>query len=62
MSCAARPWACRSRRASRYPDAAFLRVDRAVAIAADGTAQLLALGDAWEGELAEWRDATHPAG
>ena len=38
--------------ASRYPDAAFLRVDRAVAIAADGTAQLLALGDAWEGELA----------
>ncbi len=43
---------------SRYPDAAFLRVDRAVAIAADGTVQLLALGDAWEGELAEWRDAT----
>jgi len=45
-------------RASRYPDAAFLRVDRAVAIEPDGTAQLLALGDAWEGELAEWRDAT----
>jgi para-aminobenzoate synthetase component I len=43
---------------SPYPDAAFLRVDRAVAIGADGTAQLLALGDAWEGELAEWRDAT----
>jgi para-aminobenzoate synthetase component 1 len=43
---------------SRYPDAAFLRVDRAVAIAADGTAQLLALGDAWEGELLAWRDAT----
>jgi anthranilate synthase component 1 len=41
---------------SRYPDAAFLRVDRAVAIEADGTAELLALGDAWVGELAEWRD------
>jgi anthranilate synthase component 1 len=45
-------------RRSRYPDAAFLRVDRAVAIAADGAAQLLALGDAWDGELAAWRDAT----
>jgi anthranilate synthase component 1 len=45
-------------RVSRYPDAAFLRVDRAVAIAPDGTAQLLALGDAWEGELAAWREAT----
>ncbi|HEX7833928.1 MAG TPA: anthranilate synthase component I family protein, partial [Pseudolysinimonas sp.] len=45
-------------RASRYPDAAFLRVDRAVAIEPDGSAQLLALGDAWEGELATWRDAT----
>ncbi len=43
-------------RMSRYPDAAFLRVDRAVAIEADGRAQLLAFGDAWEGELAEWRD------
>jgi anthranilate synthase component 1 len=45
------PWA------SRYPDAAFLRVDRAVAIDPDGTAQLLALGAAWEGDLLEWRDA-----
>ncbi|HEX7835229.1 MAG TPA: aminodeoxychorismate synthase component I, partial [Pseudolysinimonas sp.] len=45
-------------RASRYPDAAFLRVDRAVAIEPDGSAQLLALGDAWEGELAEWRETT----
>lgn len=43
---------------SRYPDAAFLRVDRALAIAADGTAQLLALGTEWEGELADWRDET----
>jgi len=45
-------------RTSRYPDAAFLRVDRAVAIEADGSAQLLALGDAWDGELGEWRDDT----
>lgn len=43
-------------RASRYPDAAFLRVDRAVAIEPDGTAQLLAIGQRWEGELAVWRD------
>jgi anthranilate synthase component 1 len=43
-------------RTSRYPDAAFLRVDRAVAIEPDGTAQLLALGDAWDGELAAWRE------
>jgi anthranilate synthase component 1 len=46
-------------RISRYPDAAFLRVDRAIAVEADGTAQLLALGDSWEGELLAWRkDAT----
>ncbi|MEO8262030.1 MAG: hypothetical protein ABI566_05610, partial [Pseudolysinimonas sp.] len=45
-------------RTSRYPDASFLRVDRAVSIEADGTAQLLALGESWHGELAEWRDAT----
>ncbi|MBX3195088.1 MAG: anthranilate synthase component I family protein [Microbacteriaceae bacterium] len=44
--------------ASRYPDAAFLRVDRALAVDPDGVAQLLALGDAWEGELAAWRDET----
>ena len=44
-------------RPSRYPDAAFLRVDRAIAIdGATGQAELLALGDAWEGELADWRD------
>ena len=44
-------------RPSRYPDAAFLRVDRAIAIdGATGQAELLALGQAWEGELAEWRD------
>jgi para-aminobenzoate synthetase component I len=42
-------------RTSRYPDAAFLRVDRAVAVDPDGSAQLLALGDSWE-EFAEWRD------
>ncbi len=44
-------------RRSRYPDAAFLRVDRAIAIdAATGHAQLLALGSAWTDELAAWRD------
>ena len=47
-SCGARRWACPSTRTSRYPDAAFLRVDRAVAIDADGTAQLLALGESWD--------------
>ncbi|AYF96885.1 anthranilate synthase component I family protein [Protaetiibacter intestinalis] len=39
-----------------HPDAAFLRVDRLVAVAGDGTAELLALGTAWEGGLAAWRD------
>jgi para-aminobenzoate synthetase component 1 len=43
-------------RTSRYPDAAFLRVDRALAITPDGTAELLALGESWDGELATWRD------
>lgn len=45
-------------RASRYPDTAFLRVDRAVAVATDGSAQLLALGGSWEGELLAWREET----
>ena len=45
-------------RPSRYPDAAFLRVDRAIAIdGATGQAELLALGETWDGELADWRDA-----
>lgn len=44
-------------RVSRYPDAAFLRVTRAVAVESDGTAQLLALGESWE-EHAEWREST----
>ena len=44
-------------RRSRYPDAAFLRVDRAIAIdGATGHAQLLALGSTWTDELASWRD------
>ena len=44
-------------RRSRYPDAAFLRVDRAIAIdGATGQAELLALGTRWTGELAAWRD------
>ncbi|TPW70315.1 anthranilate synthase component I family protein [Schumannella sp. 10F1B-5-1] len=37
--------------------AGFLRVDRAVAVHPDGTAELLALGAAWTPELARWRDA-----
>ncbi|WP_166869278.1 anthranilate synthase component I family protein [Salinibacterium sp. ZJ70] len=40
------------------PDAAFLRVDRLIEVHPDGTAALLALGDAWTGELAAWRDQT----
>lgn len=46
------------RERGRHPDAAFLRVDRLVAIEGDGSASLLALGTAWEGELAAWRDRT----
>ncbi|MGV3714180.1 anthranilate synthase component I family protein [Pseudolysinimonas sp.] len=44
-------------RRSRHPEAAFLRVDRALAIDVErGTADLLALGDEWTGDLAAWRD------
>lgn len=44
-------------RHSRHPEAAFLRVDRALAIDMEaGTADLLALGDEWSGALAAWRD------
>lgn len=44
-------------RRSRHPEAAFLRVDRAIVIdIEDGAADLLALGDEWSGELAAWRD------
>jgi len=43
-------------RTSRYPDAAFLRVVRALAIEPDGSAQLLALGESWD-EHADWREA-----
>ena len=46
-SCGARRWASRWRATSRYPDAAFLRVDRAVAFDARRPAELLALGDGW---------------
>jgi anthranilate synthase component 1 len=46
-------------RRARHPEAAFLRVDRALAIDVEnGTADLLALGDEWSGELAAWRDET----
>ena len=41
----------------RYPEALFMRVDRALAIDhVSGTARLMARGEAWTGELAEWRD------
>ncbi|MCS0499230.1 anthranilate synthase component I family protein [Protaetiibacter mangrovi] len=40
-----------------HPDAAFLRVDRLVAVEADGSAALLALGGSWDRELGAWRDA-----
>lgn len=44
-------------RRARHPEAAFLRVDRALVIDVEsGRADLLALGDAWSGELAAWRD------
>ncbi|CAN5526317.1 N/A [soil metagenome] len=44
-------------RASRYPDAAFLRVERIIAIdGATGRAEVLACGAEWSGELAHWRD------
>jgi len=44
-------------RRDRHPEAAFLRVDRALAVDAEsGTADLLALGEEWTGELAAWRD------
>ncbi|WBU38949.1 anthranilate synthase component I family protein [Homoserinibacter sp. YIM 151385] len=47
---------------SRLPDAALLRVDRAVAVdAVSGEAELLALGEAWSGELAAWRDEVEAA-
>lgn len=44
-------------RRSRHPESAFLRVDRALAIDVEnGTADLLALGEEWAGDLAAWRD------
>jgi len=44
-------------RHARHPESAFLRVDRALAIDVEaGTADLLALGDDWDGDLAAWRD------
>lgn len=46
----------RVERRGPHPDAAFLQVDRLVQVDADGSAALLALGEAWTGELAEWRD------
>ncbi len=45
-------------RRSRYPDAAFVAVDRAIAIdGRTGEAEVLARGPGWRGELGEWRDA-----
>ncbi len=46
------------RRASRYPDAAFLFADRAIVFDhATRTVTLAALGESWSGELAAWRAA-----
>lgn len=46
-------------RESRHPDAALAWVDRVVAFDhSAGVVRLLALGEAWEGELAAWRDET----
>jgi len=48
-----------ARYARRYPDAAFMMIDRALSIDhSTGRAQLIARGRAWDGELAAWRDAT----
>jgi anthranilate synthase component 1 len=45
-------------RTSPYPDAAFLYLNRALAFDhATGEVTLLALGENWQGELGEWRDA-----
>jgi para-aminobenzoate synthetase component 1 len=45
-------------RASRYPDAALMFVDRAVAFDhTTGEVTLLGLGAAWSGELLEWRES-----
>jgi len=42
---------------SRYPDAAFLRVDRALSFDhANRQVTLVALGEEWAGEVLEWRD------
>ncbi|HEU4849843.1 MAG TPA: aminodeoxychorismate synthase component I, partial [Terrimesophilobacter sp.] len=50
------------RRPSRYPDAALMFVDRALAFDhATRTVALLAIGDDWTGELAAWREATEAA-
>ncbi|GAB2448354.1 anthranilate synthase component 1 [Conyzicola lurida] len=46
-------------RSSRYPDAALMYVDRALAFDhATGEVTLLALGREWTGDLAEWRAST----
>ncbi|RFA13361.1 hypothetical protein B7R21_08350 [Subtercola boreus] len=42
-------------RRSRGADAAFLRVTRMVAVTAGGSAELVAAGERWEGELGLWR-------
>ncbi|GAA3742337.1 hypothetical protein GCM10022239_17360 [Leifsonia bigeumensis] len=50
------------RRPSRYPDAALMFVDRALAFDhATRTVSLVALGEDWTGDLAAWRGATEAA-
>lgn len=49
----------RLERSSRYPDAAFVLAETAIVFDhAARTVTLVALGDAWTGELVSWRDET----
>jgi para-aminobenzoate synthetase component 1 len=49
-------------RQSRYPDAAFIYLDRVIEFDhATGVVSLVALGADWNTELAEWRDSTAAA-
>jgi para-aminobenzoate synthetase component 1 len=48
----------RLRHPGRLAPAAFLAVDRVVGVSAEGRIELLARGESWSGELAQWRDET----
>jgi len=54
----ARTMGVKPARASRYPDAAWMEVTRALEFDhRTGTVSLLALGEEWSGEVAYWRDS-----